>query len=136
MSEPDDVLLQALLLADHVYRDQATGKYVVAGTFHQVNLAAFPGSLSRSVGAFVAVRAPAGPHSLTLQFVEVASGEVLADSARHSVTSPDDGSPMVLAVEIPPLPFPREGDYLVRLRLGGRVLGEAPLAARCAAVEG
>ena len=29
-------ILQALILADHIYRDAATGKHIIAGTFNQV----------------------------------------------------------------------------------------------------
>ena len=47
--------LQALLLADHVYRDEVTGKYVIAGTFHQVNVEEFPATLGKTVGIFVSL---------------------------------------------------------------------------------
>ena len=40
-------IVQAILLADHVYQDRETGKYVIAGTFNQLRGQAFPASSLR-----------------------------------------------------------------------------------------
>jgi hypothetical protein len=37
--------IQAIVLADNVYRDVRTGKHVVAGTFHQINVLEIPTTL-------------------------------------------------------------------------------------------
>ena len=70
-------ILQALVPADHIYRDQQTGKYVIAGPFHQLNLASFPATLGRSVGVFVALRGVVGETALEFELVGPESPEPL-----------------------------------------------------------
>jgi hypothetical protein len=124
--------LQALIPADHIYRDEGSGKYVVAGTFHQVNVAEFPGRLDRSVGLFVSLRGVSGPTELSVAFVSE-DGEVLLSSRALSLEVADPGLPVELAIELPPLPLPRPGRYFLRLGCDGAPVGEALLVARSAA---
>ena len=35
-------VLQAMVLADHVYQDRQTGKYIIAGTFSQIIFGSVP----------------------------------------------------------------------------------------------
>jgi Family of unknown function (DUF6941) len=123
--------LQALLLADHVYRDEVTGKYVIAGTFHQINLEEFPGTLGKTVGIFVSLAgAPKTLRDVSFEFVEAATGEVLMTSPALEVVTEDPELPVDFAVEVPPLPLPRPGLYRMRITANGAVLGEATVSAR------
>jgi hypothetical protein len=125
--------LQALLPADHVYRDEGTGKHVIAGTFHRINVERFPATLERTVGVFISLRGIAGETGLQVDFVDGASGDVLIRSRSLAVNAPDPETPVEFAVELPPLPLPHAGRYLVRLACDGTSLGEAPVLAGSAA---
>ncbi len=129
-SPHDGVKLQALVLADHIYRDHDSGKYVIAGTFHQVNVPAFPGSLGKTVGIFISLSGLDGTVEVRLEFVDAASGEVLMSTQRMQMYGEDRRLPVELAVEVPPLPLPHAGYYLFRLAADGRVLGESTVSAR------
>jgi hypothetical protein len=120
-------ILQALVPADHIYRDQQTGKYVIAGTFHQVNLASFPATLGRSVGVFVALRGIVGDTALEFELVGPESPEPLLRSHNLRVTSADPDRTLEFAVELPPFPLPTPGRYALRLGVDGAALGETVL---------
>lgn len=122
--------LGALLLADHIYRDEVSGKHVIAGTFHQLNVAAFPITFARTIGVYLAFRGCAGKATIDLDFVEAASGEILMRSRAMEIVCDDPGRSVELALEVPPLPLPRAGQYLFRLTVNGHVLGEAALWAQ------
>jgi hypothetical protein len=119
--------LQALVPADHIYRDEGTGKYVIAGTFHQVNLERFPATLGRTVGLFVALRGVDGEADVQFELVGPEQDEPLMRSHDMRVTSPDPEKTVEFAVELPPLPLPVPGRYTLRLEVDGAPLGEAPL---------
>ena len=122
--------LQALLLADFVYQDRDSGKYVIAGTFHAVNVAAFPATLGRSVGAFVVLTGRREGAEVALSLVEAQTGAVLLRSPPLTLPAVEGDAPLEFAVELPPLPLPRPGGYLVRLTADGAILGDAPFSAR------
>lgn len=119
--------LQALLVADHIYQDNGSGKYVIAGTFHQIKVPAFPTTLSRTVGVFVCVSGVEGDVDVGLEFLDSERGEVLIRSSSFGFHCEDPALPVEFAVEIPPLPLPRPGHYAMRLAANGIVLGEAPV---------
>ena len=122
--------LRALLLADHIYREEGSGKHVIAGTFHQLNLSAFPATFGRSVGVFISFCGVAGTAAVDVAFIEVASGETLMRTGSMAILCDDPERPVDLAVEVPPLPLPRPGQYIFRLTVNNNVLGEAALFAR------
>jgi hypothetical protein len=125
-----DLRLRALLVADHIYRDDGSGKYVIAGTFHQLNVPAFPTTFARTVGIFVSLSGLLGKATLDLDFVEAASGEVLLRTRALEVSGEDAEQPVELALEVPPLPLPRAGRYVFRLTVDGTVLGEVAVSVR------
>jgi hypothetical protein len=49
---------------------------------------------------------------------------------RHESSGPAVVDVKPLAVEVPPLPLPRAGQYIFRLTVNGNVLGEAALFAQ------
>lgn len=122
--------LRALLLADHIYRDEGSGKYVIAGTFHQVNVATFPTTLVRAIGIFVSLSGLTGKAALDVELVEVASGDILMRNRSMEVSCDDPDLPVELALEVPPLPLPRAGRYVFRLLVNGAPLGEATVRVR------
>jgi hypothetical protein len=117
--------LRALLLADHIYRDEGSGKYVIAGTFHQLNVPGFPTTFARSVGLFVSLSGLTGATTFDLEMVEVATGECLMRAPPIEIACPDPAQDVQLALEVPPMPLPRSGRYAFRLLVNGTCLGEA-----------
>lgn len=124
--------LQALIPADHIYRDEGSGKYVIAGTFHQVNVERFPSTFERTVGLFVSLRGMAGATGMHVEFVDAESGDVLIRSSELNVAVPDDETPVEFAVELPPLPLPHAGRYVMRLSCDDAPLAETVVLARSA----
>jgi hypothetical protein len=126
------VTVQALVLADHIYRDGATGKHVVAGTFHQIAMPELPATLPLSVGVFIVLSGLEGDTELGLQFVEP-DGDVLLDLQGIELSVGDEIESIELGLEVPPLPLPRAGRYAMRVTLDGAVLAEAPVRVGVAA---
>jgi hypothetical protein len=121
--------VQALLLADHIYFERETGKHVIAGTFHQINLTAVPTTFTRSIGLFLSLAGLSGPTSIDLEFVAEPSDTVLMRLEALDIEGNDSGLPVAVAVELPPLPLPQAGRYRVQVLAGGRVLGATPVLA-------
>ena len=124
------IKLQALLLADHIYCDRGTGKYVIAGTFYQLNVAVVPATFGRSVGAFVSLSGLNGNTRIDLEFVDPANGEVLLRTPPFDIACGDPASPVEFALEIPPLPLPHAGSFSFRLSANGGVLGSVSVFVR------
>lgn len=122
--------LQALLAADHIYRDQDSGKYVVAGVFHQLNVAEFPTNFPRTIGIFVSIYGLTGKTDIDLEFIDSTNGEVLMSTDAMEIFCEDTNSPVEFAVEVPPLPLPHAGQYLFRLVADGTTLGSTALRVR------
>jgi hypothetical protein len=135
-STPGEIRLQALLLADHIYRDQDTGKYVIAGTFYQLNVAAFPITFGRTIGAFVSLSGLKGKTGIDLEFVDTSSEEVLMRTQSLEVFCDDPDLPVEFAVEVPPLPLPHAGRYHFRLVAGGSVVGAVAVFVRAPGQKG
>lgn len=117
--------LHAFLLADAIYRDAETGKFVVAGTFHQLNVAAVPATFGRTIGVFASLGGLIGTRVIQLAFLSNPAGDVLLQT-QFEVSSAD-GLPVDFALEVPPLPLPYAGRYRFLLLTDGLLLGEIPL---------
>ncbi len=132
-------ILQALLVADHVYTDAATGKKIVAGIFHTLRFA--KGSAAqREGGGEVQIGIPAGGmhagspfcylsltelhgrQAFTLRYVSldedkvIFSADVIVDQA-----NPLDTIEAVLP--LPTLPGTRPGTYALELLWNDEPLG-------------
>lgn len=119
--------LLALLLADHVYRDQETGKHVVAGTFNQLEAPTLPVRFTGPVTLFASVADVLEPTTFELRFLELATGEDLLGPREVELGPEASGLAIEFAVVLPPLPLPRAGRYAFRLSSPVATLGEAPL---------
>ncbi len=115
--------LQALLLADHIYCDQGSGKYVIAGIFHQLNVVSFPTTFTRTIGVFVSLSGLTGKTDIDLEFVDASNGEVLICTQSLGISCENPDMTVEFAIEVPPLPLPHEGYYLLRLLVNDTVLG-------------
>jgi hypothetical protein len=140
-------VLQAMVLADHVYQDRATGKMVIAGTFGTV----FVGSVNvsrdegdrtdeaeRGESKPLVIRGPIsqvgspylylalvevhGEVPLTLKFVDLSDANVLFEG-QLSVTSTDPIGVAEIALPMPPLPVHKLGTYSLDLLYDAEILG-------------
>jgi hypothetical protein len=127
-SRANGIRLNALLLADQIYQDRESGKYVVAGIFHQINVPGFPTTLERSVGLFVSLTGVSNDANVELTFVDPADGTVLMRNRSLRVTWDDAETPVEFALEIPPLPLPHPGRYRLQLAVDGTELGASLLS--------
>lgn len=141
-------VLQALLLADHVYQDKDTGKKVIAGTFNQLNLSKLkaapknaeptaggprqlsPAEVTRpgSPSAFISLTDVRGPTDLELRYVDLADNGVLL-MLKFRVESDDPLKTVEAILPVPPLPTPRPGVYALELFCNDEPLGSLRVTA-------
>lgn len=119
--------MQALLLADHIYRDVDTGKYVIAGTFHHLGVSAIPTAFGRSIGVFISLRGIEGKVQIRLEWQNADQQEVLMNTPSFEIACENPNLPVEFAIEVPPLPLPYSGHYLFRLFVDGVMLGTTTL---------
>jgi hypothetical protein len=123
-------VLEAIVPADQVYRDGGTGKYIVAGTFRELNVERCPATFASTVGVFVSLAGVEGAVAVDVEFVEEHTGEVLVAARSLPIVAADSLAPVDFAVELPPLPLPRRGRYLFRVCVDGRVVGSTSVFVR------
>ncbi len=136
-------VLQAMVLADHVYQDRVTGKFVIAGTFGVIGIqqrelggveAAPAGSEisgerrnitgiahAGSPYLYVALTEVHGRVPLRLRYVNLADSGVIIEG-EVELTSPDPVSVAEYAFQMPPLPV-IVGSYSLDLLYEGELLG-------------
>lgn len=127
---PQQVTLQAILLADTIYRDQGSGKYVLAGTFHQLHVPSLPATFPRTLGLFVSLLGVSGSAGIDIELVDDATGEVLLRTESLEVSNDMPDVPVELALEVPPLSLPHAGRYWFRVTVNGSAVGAAPVHVR------
>lgn len=137
-------VLQALLLADHVYQDKETGKKIIAGTFNRLSLTKVtpkpapqeegqsaqgfrplsPAEVRRpgSPTAFISLTDVHGPTDLELRYVDLADNRALI-GARFRVQSDNPLNTVEAVVPLPPLPAPHPGVYALELLYQEEPLG-------------
>lgn len=130
LSQLSRVDLLALLVADHVYCDQGSNKYIIAGTFHQLNLSAFPAVFHKTIGVFIKLANFSGSASIEIVFEAQSTGEILLRTHAIEISCEDPGHPIELALEVPPLPLPRPGRYAFKLLVNGHPIGTSAVNVR------
>ena len=135
-------VLQALLLADHVYRDATTGKHVIAGVFAKVffipkvkleqQANPQPGVMTEvpiqelmragSPFAYISMTDVHGTKSFELRYVDLSNNDVLF-RAELTLTSNDPLQNIELSVPLPVLPVPHEGAFVIELLCENELLG-------------
>ena len=116
-------VLQALVLADHIYVDGRTGKKVIAGTFNRLWAKTFPSQLGRTVYAYICLTDVQGPFNLQLRYVELDTNQVLLGNQPVPLSSDDRLASLEVVVEVPSLPMRREGVCALELYAGDDLLG-------------
>ncbi len=103
-------VLQALLLADHIYTDQSD-KRIICGTFSKIFCQKFPSLTSFSCFAFVLLVDVVGEVELQLRLVSLEDNEIVLESGKAKIKSDSPLAPLDIVFQIPPLPLPHEGTY-------------------------
>lgn len=126
MTEKPPPVLQALVLADHIYTEES-GKRIICGTFSQIWCSRFPAFLERPTWAFVVLADAIGIAILQLRFVHLKDNRVLMQSPEIRIRSENRLMPIDLAIQIPPFPLPEEGAYGVECYVDKTLIGSVRL---------
>jgi hypothetical protein len=110
--------VQAFLLADAVYQDRESAKFIIAGTFARLFVPSVPGQLGRAVAAYCAVLGIKGTVQVTMQY-ETGGGEAILSSSPMSLTCNDPDLLVEFAFPIPGLPIEATGLYRLALMIDG-----------------
>lgn len=120
----DPPVLQALVLADHVYTDVNTNKNVIAGTFKRLWAKSFPAVFGRESYAYIALTEVRQDLGLELRYVDLRDNKVLM-STKIPVPHQDPLETIELIVVIPPFPMPHPGAYEFAIHLDEAMLGSS-----------
>jgi len=131
-------ILQALLMADHVYVDTATNKKIVAGIFHRMVLTRpsvepvgehaqkiqipLSGHLSGSPFCYVSLTEVRGQQQFTLRYVNLEDDRALFQS-EFEVNCSDPLETVEAVFPLPILPVKGPGHYALELLWGQEPLG-------------
>ena len=116
-------VLQALVLADHVYVDARTGKKVIAGTFNRLWGRAFPTTFGRTSFAFICLTEVHGQLALRLVYRDLSDDKELMAVKNLVVHAKDPLASIEVMVEIPPFPMPHPGAFAFEVQCENEVLG-------------
>jgi hypothetical protein len=136
-------VLQALVLADHVYRDQFTGKMIVAGIFNQIALTKKkqqsqeegprriePKEFIRSGSpyCYLNLTSVRGELPLEIRYVDLNDNSILMN-LRFQVSNSDPLKNLEIVVPIPTLPAPHPGSYVMELLSDDELIGSHRITA-------
>jgi hypothetical protein len=147
-------ILQAILVADHVYQDRASGKMIVVGIFSTLHIFKHadpnaqipsdstnfketgerklqPHEISRvgSPYCYVNLTSVRGTLPLELRYVDLSDNSILM-RLQISVTSSDPLKNNEFAVILPPLPILHPGCYTMELLFNNELLGSHRITAQ------
>lgn len=115
----------ALLIADHVYREAGSGKWIIAGVFSTVHTQQLPVKVAR-MEVFFQVTNISRPVDLKLRIEHAEDGEVLFEFG-GPIKSKSPLEVIARKLEILNMPFRKEGKYWAQLTSGGDIVIQAPL---------
>lgn len=129
-------VLQALLLADHVYIDRSSGRHVICGVFSRVQFV--PDAVQKQVSgqpiavqhlmsagspySYISLTELQGLKTFELRFVSLADNSVLL-STQFQVKSQNPLATIELALPLPQIRVPHEGVYALELLCEETLLG-------------
>ena len=120
--------VQAVILCDHIYRDDETGKCVLAGTFNRVFLEDFPGEY-HPAAIYLNLSDFAGRHVIQFRFVRLHDQKILDESPPFPIQHDDRREPHECIFDLPPLEFPGPGRYSLEILYDGDMIGHADVEA-------
>jgi hypothetical protein len=139
-------VLQALIVADHVYQDQQTGKKVICGTFNNFRFSKKPpvsevqnpdgtkrtvimgGTQSGSPYAYISLTDVCEGTKLLLRFVNLEKNEVLFGT-EVVVSNVNRLTTVELILPLPRLPIQETGSYALELVCDDEMIGSCRIMA-------
>lgn len=139
-------VLQALVLADHVYED-ISGKKIIAGTFHGVKFSRKPivaqielpngtkrpgmvgGMHSGSPYAYLSLTDVCDNTVLSVHFTYLTKNEVLFET-QFTIPCKDRLATVEIVLPLPPLPIQGPGTYALEVICDGEIIGSSRIAAQ------
>jgi hypothetical protein len=122
-SEPPPPQVLALLVADHVHRDDISGKLFILGTRSGINAAAFPFH-HPGLAVYAALTEGRGETEIQVRLIDVDEEREPVFAIDTRVAFSDPIVEMEVAFLVEDLIFPEPGDYRAQLLAGGQVLAE------------
>jgi len=117
-------ILQALVLADHIYIDAKTGKKIIAGTFNHLAAPAFPSDFGRTTYAFISMTEVHGNTPITLKYTDLSNSETLMEIRDLPMEAPNDPLATVeMVVELPRFHMPHEGIFAFEVHVHEEQIG-------------
>ena len=116
-------VVRAILLADQVYQDSLSGKFVIAGTFDQIHLHEIPGTHA-STSVYLNLADFHGDHSLEVRLVRLEDGFEMGNSGAIPIEQSDRALNAEFTLRLPPMEFDRTGPYAIEVLWDGELLGE------------
>ncbi|UCC31817.1 MAG: hypothetical protein JSU86_05970 [Phycisphaerales bacterium] len=120
-------VLQALVLADHIYVDERTKKNIIAGTFSRLWTNKFPAMFGRTTGAYICLTEVQGKVPISLRYTDLKTNEVLLSTEAFTLQSGNPLATHELIVEVPPFPMPHAGVYVFEVYAGAEAIGSLRL---------
>ncbi len=119
---PEDPVVNAMLVCDHVHRDPTTGKHAL-GVFDNLRLPSFPAELS-AFAAYLNLTNLNGAYSVELSGLRADTEVELARLSRsRRVTVRDPLARSEVRLRVPSgLPVPSPGRYILRLYMNRRYI--------------
>jgi len=116
-------IVRAILLADEVYQDLHTGKFIIAGTFDQIFVPEFPGTHA-STSLYINLGDFHGSHELAVRLVRLEDGFEMGRSGVIQIQQEDRARHEEFKVQLPPMEFERAGPYAIEVMWDDSLLGE------------
>lgn len=118
--------ITSLTLADNIYQDHRTGKYILSGVYHQIDVPEIPSRLPFSLRAYCAFERPNKDSSI--EFIVICEEDKTILAGTDSFTLPEDEllDFVQLDMEFPPFDISTTGNYSIGVKLNGIVIQKTP----------
>ena len=120
-------LLKALVLADHVYQDAQTKKWIIAGTFNQVKGRKLPITMP-PCHFYLSLTDFRGPCEIQLELRLDDTNEVLVQTAPFKFHMENPLQTVEICLPVPSLTFSRTGAYSFNVLWESEILGSQRIA--------
>lgn len=122
--QPPKPELKAIIVCDNIIVDKRSNKKSLIGLFDRIYIHRFP-TTYRPVYVYVAFSDASGDYRFHLEFYSLTENKLLVKSSPVGpIHYPDRFKLNDIIMELPPLPFPGEGDYEMRVFANDQILGQ------------
>ena len=119
--------IEALLLSDNIYQDVSTGKFILSGLFHQINVPTLPFMHTNPFGIFVSISGFEGSIQLNLKIIDKTTNASVVTTNSFEMMSSDNNIPVSFGIEVPPFEIHNAGLHTVNLEIDNILVHSAPL---------